>query len=173
MNNQKDQQMKQAVYFIDDEPTDMRSTEVSSNSMQTVIPNSIPRTTVQKQSDSQHSNCTTTVPANKYVRKSALSNQRQQPVAPPYNQPVQPTNVYQQPAVSAPFNTQHPISQDNPIETTIQKLQAKWVSDSQKAYREKQFKFDNSTLAPDSQGCLTVFDKGIIINHNKNRANLH
>ena len=67
MNNQKDQQMKQAVYFIDDEPTDMRSTEVSSNSMQTVIPNSIPRTTVQKQSDSQHSNCTTTVPANKYV----------------------------------------------------------------------------------------------------------
>ena len=156
MNNQKDQQMKQAVYFIDDEPTDMRSTEVSSNSMQTVIPNSIPRTTVQKQSDSQHSNCTTTVPANKYVRKSALSNQRQQPVAPPYNQPVQPTNVYQQPAVSAPFNTQHPISQDNPIETTIQKLQAKWVSDSQKAYREKQFKFDNSTLAPDSQGCLLI-----------------
>ena len=134
----------------------MRSTEVSSNSMQTVIPNSIPRTTVQKQSDSQHSNCTTTVPANKYVRKSALSNQRQQPVAPPYNQPVQPTNVYQQPAVSAPFNTQHPISQDNPIETTIQKLQAKWVSDSQKAYREKQFKFDNSTLAPDSQGCLLI-----------------
>ena len=156
MNNQKDQQMKQAVYFIDDEPTDMRSTEVSSNSMQTVIPNSIPRTTVQKQSDSQQSNCTTTVPANKYVRKSALSNQRQQPVAPPYNQPVQPTNVYQQPAVSAPFNTQHPISQDNPIETTIQKLQAKWVSDSQKAYREKQFKFDNSTLAPDSQGCLLI-----------------
>ena len=156
MNNQKDQQMKQAVYFIDDEPTDMRSTEVSSNSMQTVIPNSIPRTTVQKQSDSQHSNCTTTVPANKYVRKSALLNQRQQPVAPPYNQPVQPTNVYQQPAVSAPFNTQHPISQDNPIETTIQKLQAKWVSDSQKAYREKQFKFDNSTLAPDSQGCLLI-----------------
>lgn len=156
MNNQKDQQMKQAVYFIDDEPTDMRSTEVSSNSMQTVIPNSIPRTTVQKQSDSQHSNCTTTVPANKYVRKSALSNQRQQPVAPPYNQPVQPTNVYQQPAVSAPFNTQHPISQDNPIETTIQKLQAKWVSDSQKAYIEKQFKFDNSTLAPDSQGCLLI-----------------
>lgn len=156
MNNQKDQQMKQAVYFIDDEPTDMRSTEVSSNSMQTVIPNSIPRTTVQKQSDSQHSNCTTTVPANKYVRKSALSNQRQQPVAPSYNQPVQPTNVYQQPAVSAPFNTQHPISQDNPIETTIQKLQAKWVSDSQKAYREKQFKFDNSTLAPDSQGCLLI-----------------
>jgi len=156
MNNQKDQQMKQAVYFIDDEPTDMRSTEVSSNSMQTVIPNSIPRTTVQKQSDSQHSNCTTTVPANKYVRKSALSYQRQQPVAPPYNQPVQPTNVYQQPAVSAPFNTQHPISQDNPIETTIQKLQAKWVSDSQKAYREKQFKFDNSTLAPDSQGCLLI-----------------
>ena len=156
MNNQKDQQMKQAVYFIDDEPTEMRSTEVSSNSMQTVIPNSIPRTTVQKQSDSQHSNCTTTVPANKYVRKSALSNQRQQPVAPPYNQPVQPTNVYQQPAVSAPFNTQHPISQDNPIETTIQKLQAKWVSDSQKAYREKQFKFDNSTLAPDSQGCLLI-----------------
>lgn len=156
MNNQKDQQMKQAVYFIDDEPTDMRSTEVSSNSMQTVIPNSIPRTTVQKQSDSQHSNCTTTVPANKYVRKSALSNQRQQPVAPPYNQPVQLTNVYQQPAVSAPFNTQHPISQDNPIETTIQKLQAKWVSDSQKAYREKQFKFDNSTLAPDSQGCLLI-----------------
>ena len=156
MNNQKDQQMKQAVYFIDDEPTDMRSTEVSSNSMQTVIPNSIPRTTVQKQSDSQHSNCTTTVPANKYVRKSALSNQRQQPVAPPYNQPVQPTNVYQQPAVSAPFNTQHPISQDNPIETTIQMLQAKWVSDSQKAYREKQFKFDNSTLAPDSQGCLLI-----------------
>lgn len=156
MNNQKDQQMKQAVYFIDDEPTDMRSTEVSSNSMQTVIPNSIPRTTVQKQSDSQHSNCATTVPANKYVRKSALSNQRQQPVAPPYNQPVQPTNVYQQPAVSAPFNTQHPISQDNPIETTIQKLQAKWVSDSQKAYREKQFKFDNSTLAPDSQGCLLI-----------------
>lgn len=156
MNNQKDQQMKQAVYFIDDEPTDMRSTEVSSNSMQTVIPNSIPRTTVQKQSDSQHSNCTTTVPANKYVRKSALSNQRQQPVAPPYNQPVQPTNVYQQPAVSAPFNTQHPISQDNPIETTIQKLQAKWVSDSQKAYREKQFKFDNSTLAPNSQGCLLI-----------------
>ena len=156
MNNQKDQQMKQAVYFIDDEPTDMRSTEVSSNSMQTVIPNSIPRTTVQKQSDSQHSNCTTTVPANKYVRKSALSNQRQQPVAPPYNQPVQPTNIYQQPAVSAPFNTQHPISQDNPIETTIQKLQAKWVSDSQKAYREKQFKFDNSTLAPDSQGCLLI-----------------
>ena len=156
MNNQKDQQMKQAVYFIDDEPTDMRSTEVSSNSMQTVIPNSIPRTTVQKQSDSQHSNCTATVPANKYVRKSALSNQRQQPVAPPYNQPVQPTNVYQQPAVSAPFNTQHPISQDNPIETTIQKLQAKWVSDSQKAYREKQFKFDNSTLAPDSQGCLLI-----------------
>lgn len=156
MNNQKDQQMKQAVYFIDDEPTDMRSTEVSSNSMQTVIPNSIPRTTVQKQSDSQHSNCTTTVPANKYVRKSALSNQRQQPVAPPYNQPVQPTNVYQQPAVSAPFNTQHPISQDNPIETTIQKLQAKWVSDSQKAYREKQFKFDNSTLALDSQGCLLI-----------------
>lgn len=156
MNNQKDQQMKQAVYFIDDEPTDMRSTEVSSNSMQTVIPNSIPRTTVQKQSDSQHSNCTTTVPANKYVRKSALSNQRQQPVAPPYNQPVQPTSVYQQPAVSAPFNTQHPISQDNPIETTIQKLQAKWVSDSQKAYREKQFKFDNSTLAPDSQGCLLI-----------------
>lgn len=156
MNNQKDQQMKQAVYFIDDEPTDMRSTEVSSNSMQTVIPNSIPQTTVQKQSDSQHSNCTTTVPANKYVRKSALSNQRQQPVAPPYNQPVQPTNVYQQPAVSAPFNTQHPISQDNPIETTIQKLQAKWVSDSQKAYREKQFKFDNSTLAPDSQGCLLI-----------------
>ena len=156
MNNQKDQQMKQAVYFIDDEPTDMRSTEVSSNSMQTVISNSIPRTTVQKQSDSQHSNCTTTVPANKYVRKSALSNQRQQPVAPPYNQPVQPTNVYQQPAVSAPFNTQHPISQDNPIETTIQKLQAKWVSDSQKAYREKQFKFDNSTLAPDSQGCLLI-----------------
>ena len=156
MNNQKDQQMKQAVYFIDDEPTDMRSTEVSSNSMQTVIPNSIPRTTVQKQSDSQHSNCTTTVPANKYVRKSALSNQRQQPVAPPYNQPVQPTNVYQQPAVSAPFNTQHPISQNNPIETTIQKLQAKWVSDSQKAYREKQFKFDNSTLAPDSQGCLLI-----------------
>lgn len=156
MNNQKDQQMKQAVYFIDDEPTDMRSTEVSSNSMQTVIPNSIPRTTVQKQSDSQHSNCTTTVPANKYVRKSALSNQRQQPVAPPYNQPVQPANVYQQPAVSAPFNTQHPISQDNPIETTIQKLQAKWVSDSQKAYREKQFKFDNSTLAPDSQGCLLI-----------------
>ena len=156
MNNQKDQQMKQAVYFIDDEPTDMRSTEVSSNSMQTVIPNSIPRTTVQKQSDSQHSNCTTTVPANKYVRKSALSNQRQQPVAPPYNQPVQPTNVYQQPAVSAPFNTQHPISRDNPIETTIQKLQAKWVSDSQKAYREKQFKFDNSTLAPDSQGCLLI-----------------
>lgn len=156
MNNQKDQQMKQAVYFIDDEPTDMRSTEVSSNSMQTVIPNSIPRTTVQKQSDSQHSNCTTTVPANKYVRKSAFSNQRQQPVAPPYNQPVQPTNVYQQPAVSAPFNTQHPISQDNPIETTIQKLQAKWVSDSQKAYREKQFKFDNSTLAPDSQGCLLI-----------------
>lgn len=156
MNNQKDQQMKQAVYFIDDEPTDMRSTEVSSNSMQTVIPNSIPRTTVQKQSDSQHSNCTTTVPANKYVRKSALSNQRQQPVAPPYNQPVQPTNVYQQPAVSAPFNTQHPISQDNPIETTIQKLQAKWASDSQKAYREKQFKFDNSTLAPDSQGCLLI-----------------
>lgn len=156
MNNQKDQQMKQAVYFIDDEPTDMRSTEVSSNSMQTVIPNSIPRTTVQKQSDSQHSNCTTTVPANKYVRKSALSNQRQQPVAPPYNQPVQPTNVYQQPAVSAPFNTQHPISQDNPIETTIQKLQAKWVSDSQKAYKEKQFKFDNSTLAPDSQGCLLI-----------------
>ena len=156
MNNQKDQQMKQAVYFIDDEPTDMRSTEVSSNSMQTVIPNSIPRTTVQKQSDSQHSNCTTTVPANKYVRKSALSNQRQQPVAPPYNQPVQPTNVYQQPAVSAPFNTQHPISQDNPIETTIQKLQAKWVSDFQKAYREKQFKFDNSTLAPDSQGCLLI-----------------
>ena len=156
MNNQKDQQMKQAVYFIDDEPTDMRSTDVSSNSMQTVIPNSIPRTTVQKQSDSQHSNCTTTVPANKYVRKSALSNQRQQPVAPPYNQPVQPTNVYQQPAVSAPFNTQHPISQDNPIETTIQKLQAKWVSDSQKAYREKQFKFDNSTLAPDSQGCLLI-----------------
>lgn len=156
MNNQKDQQMKQAVYFIDDEPTDMRSTEVSSNSMQTVIPNSIPRTTVQKQFDSQHSNCTTTVPANKYVRKSALSNQRQQPVAPPYNQPVQPTNVYQQPAVSAPFNTQHPISQDNPIETTIQKLQAKWVSDSQKAYREKQFKFDNSTLAPDSQGCLLI-----------------
>lgn len=156
MNNQKDQQMKQAVYFIDDEPTDMCSTEVSSNSMQTVIPNSIPRTTVQKQSDSQHSNCTTTVPANKYVRKSALSNQRQQPVAPPYNQPVQPTNVYQQPAVSAPFNTQHPISQDNPIETTIQKLQAKWVSDSQKAYREKQFKFDNSTLAPDSQGCLLI-----------------
>lgn len=156
MNNQKDQQMKQAVYFIDDEPTDMRSTEVSSNSMQTVIPNSIPRTTVQKQSDSQHSNCTTTVPANKYVRKSALSNQRQQPVTPPYNQPVQPTNVYQQPAVSAPFNTQHPISQDNPIETTIQKLQAKWVSDSQKAYREKQFKFDNSTLAPDSQGCLLI-----------------
>ena len=156
MNNQKDQQMKQAVYFIDDEPTDVRSTEVSSNSMQTVIPNSIPRTTVQKQSDSQHSNCTTTVPANKYVRKSALSNQRQQPVAPPYNQPVQPTNVYQQPAVSAPFNTQHPISQDNPIETTIQKLQAKWVSDSQKAYREKQFKFDNSTLAPDSQGCLLI-----------------
>ncbi|RAW66528.1 hypothetical protein C4N21_04285 [Faecalibacterium prausnitzii] len=156
MNNQKDQQMKQAVYFIDDEPTDMRSTEVSSNSMQTVIPNSIPRTTVQKQSDSQHSNCTTTVPANKYVRKSALSNQRQQPVAPPYNQPVQPTNVYQQPVVSAPFNTQHPISQDNPIETTIQKLQAKWVSDSQKAYREKQFKFDNSALAPDSQGCLLI-----------------
>lgn len=156
MNNQKDQQMKQAVYFIDDEPTDMRSTEVSSNPMQTVIPNSIPQTTVQKQSDSQHSNCTTTVPANKYVRKSALSNQRQQPVAPPYNQPVQPTNVYQQPAVSAPFNTQHPISQDNPIETTIQKLQAKWVSDSQKAYREKQFKFDNSTLAPDSQGCLLI-----------------
>ena len=156
MNNQKDQQMKQAVYFIDDEPTDMRSTEVSSNSMQTVIPNSIPQTTVQKQSDSQHSNCTTTVPANKYVRKSALSNQRQQPVAPPYNQPVQPTNVYQQPAVSAPFNTQHPISQDNPIETTIQKLQAKWVSDSQKAYREKQFKFDNSTLALDSQGCLLI-----------------
>ncbi len=156
MNNQKDQQMKQAVYFIDDEPTDMRSTEVSSNSMQTVIPNFIPRTTVQKQFDSQHSNCTTTVPANKYVRKSALSNQRQQPVAPPYNQPVQPTNVYQQPAVSAPFNTQHPISQDNPIETTIQKLQAKWVSDSQKAYREKQFKFDNSTLAPDSQGCLLI-----------------
>ncbi len=156
MNNQKDQQMKQAVYFIDDEPTDMRSTEVSSNSMQTVIPNSIPRTTVQKQSDSQNSNCTTTVPANKYVRKSALSNQRQQPVAPPYNQPVQLTNVYQQPAVSAPFNTQHPISQDNPIETTIQKLQAKWVSDSQKAYREKQFKFDNSTLAPDSQGCLLI-----------------
>lgn len=156
MNNQKDQQMKQAVYFIDDEPTDMRSTEVSSNSMQTVIPNSIPRTTVQKQSDSLHSNCTTTVPANKYVRKSALSNQRQQPVAPPYNQPVQPTNVYQQPAVSAPFNTQHPISQDNPIETTIQKLQAKWVSDSQKAYREKQFKFDNSALAPDSQGCLLI-----------------
>lgn len=156
MNNQKDQQMKQAVYFIDDEPTDTRSTEVSSNSMQTVIPNSIPQTTVQKQSDSQHSNCTTTVPANKYVRKSALSNQRQQPVAPPYNQPVQPTNVYQQPAVSAPFNTQHPISQDNPIETTIQKLQAKWVSDSQKAYREKQFKFDNSTLAPDSQGCLLI-----------------
>lgn len=156
MNNQKDQQMKQAVYFIDDEPTDMRSTEVSSNSMQTVIPNSIPRTTVQKQSDSQHSNCTTTVPANKYVRKSALSNQRQQPVAPPYNQPVQPTNVYQQPAVSAPFNTQHPISQDNSIETTIQKLQAKWLSDSQKAYREKQFKFDNSTLAPDSQGCLLI-----------------
>lgn len=156
MNNQKDQQMKQAVYFIDDEPTDMRSTEVSSNSMQTVIPNSIPRTTVQKQSDSQHSNCTTTVPANKYVRKSALSNQRQQPVAPPYNQPVQLTNVYQQPAVSAPFNTQHPISQDNPIETTIQKLQAKWVSDFQKAYREKQFKFDNSTLAPDSQGCLLI-----------------
>lgn len=156
MNNQKDQQMKQAVYFIDDEPTDMRSTEVSSNSMQTVIPNSIPRTTVQKQSDSQHSNCTTTVPANKYVRKSALSNQRQQPVAPPYNQPVQLTNVYQQPVVSAPFNTQHPISQDNPIETTIQKLQAKWVSDSQKAYREKQFKFDNSTLAPDSQGCLLI-----------------
>lgn len=156
MNNQKDQQMKQAVYFIDDEPTDMRSTEVSSNSMQTVIPNSIPRTTVQKQSDSQHSNCTTTVPANKYVRKSALSNQRQQPVAPPYNQPVQPTNVYQQPAVSVPFNTQHPISQDNPIETTIQKLQAKWVSDSQKAYREKQFKFDNSALAPDSQGCLLI-----------------
>lgn len=156
MNNQKDQQMKQAVYFIDDEPTDMRSTEVSSNSMQTVIPNSIPRTTVQKQSDSQHSNCTTTVPANKYVRKSALSNQRQQPVAPPYNQPVQLTNVYQQPAVSAPFNTQHPISQNNPIETTIQKLQAKWVSDSQKAYREKQFKFDNSTLAPDSQGCLLI-----------------
>lgn len=156
MNNQKDQQMKQAVYFIDDEPTDMRSIEVSSNSMQTVIPNSIPRTTVQKQSDSQHSNCTTTVPANKYVRKSALSNQRQQPVAPPYNQPVQLTNVYQQPAVSAPFNTQHPISQDNPIETTIQKLQAKWVSDSQKAYREKQFKFDNSTLAPDSQGCLLI-----------------
>ena len=156
MNNQKDQQMKQAVYFIDDEPTDMRSTEVSSNSMQTVIPNSIPRTTVQKQSDSQHSNCTTTVPANKYVRKSALSNQRQQPVAPPYNQPVQPTNVYQQPAVSAAFNTQHPISQDNPIETTIQKLQAKWVSDSQKAYREKQFKFDNSALAPDSQGCLLI-----------------
>lgn len=156
MNNQKDQQTKQAVYFIDDEPTDMRSTEVSSNSMQTVIPNSIPRTTVQKQSDSQHSNCTTTVPANKYVRKSAFSNQRQQSVAPPYNQPVQPTNVYQQPAVSAPFNTQHPISQDNPIETTIQKLQAKWVSDSQKAYREKQFKFDNSTLAPDSQGCLLI-----------------
>lgn len=156
MNNQKDQQMKQAVYFIDDEPTDTRSTEVSSNSMQTVIPNSIPRTTVQKQSDSQHSNCTTTVPANKYVRKSALSNQRQQPVAPPYNQPFQPTNVYQQPAVSAPFNTQHPISPDNPIETTIQKLQAKWVSDSQKAYREKQFKFDNSTLAPDSQGCLLI-----------------
>lgn len=91
-----------------------------------------------------------------HVRKSALSNQRQQPVAPPYNQPVQPTNVYQQPAVSAPFNTQHPISQDNPIETTIQKLQAKWVSDSQKAYREKQFKFDNSTLAPDSQGCLLI-----------------
>lgn len=156
MNNQKDQQMKQAVYFIDDEPTDTRSTEVSSNSMQTVIPNSIPRTTVQKQSDSQHSNCTTTVPANKYVRKSALLNQRQQPVAPPYNQPFQPTNVYQQPAVSAPFNTQHPISPDNPIETTIQKLQAKWVSDSQKAYREKQFKFDNSTLAPDSQGCLLI-----------------
>ena len=156
MNNQKDQQMKQAVYFINDEPTDTRSTEVSSNSMQTVIPNSIPRTTVQKQSDSQHSNCTTTVPANKYVRKSALSNQRQQPVAPPYNQPVQPTNIYQQPAVSAPFNTQHPISQDNPIETTIQKLQAKWVSDSQKAYREKQFKFDNSTLALDSQGCLLI-----------------
>ena len=156
MNNQKDQQMKQAVYFIDDEPTDTRSTEVSSNSMQTVIPNSIPRTTVQKQSDSQHSNCTTTVPANKYVRKSALLNQRQQPVSPPYNQPFQPTNVYQQPAVSAPFNTQHPISPDNPIETTIQKLQAKWVSDSQKAYREKQFKFDNSTLAPDSQGCLLI-----------------
>ena len=156
MNNQKDQQMKQAVYFIDDEPTDTRSTEVSSNSMQTVIPNSIPQTTVQKQSDSQHSNCTTTVPANKYVRKSALLNQRQQPVAPPYNQPFQPTNVYQQPAVSAPFNTQHPISPDNPIETTIQKLQAKWVSDSQKAYREKQFKFDNSTLAPDSQGCLLI-----------------
>ena len=124
--------------------------------MQTVIPNSIPRTTVQKQSDSQHSNCTTTVPANKYVRKSALLNQRQQPVAPPYNQPFQPTNVYQQPAVSAPFNTQHPISPDNPIETTIQKLQAKWVSDSQKAYRKKQFKFDNSTLAPDSQGCLLI-----------------
>ena len=58
--------------------------------------------------------------------------------------------------MSAPFNTQHPISQDNPIETTIQKLQAKWVSDSQKAYREKQFKFDNSTLAPDSQGCLLI-----------------
>ena len=73
MNNQKDQQMKQAVYFIDDEPTDMRSTEVSSNSMQTVIPNSIPRTTVQKQSDSQHSNCTTTVPANKYLRNARFS----------------------------------------------------------------------------------------------------
>jgi len=156
MNNPKDQQMKQAVYFIDDEPADTRSTEVSSNSMQTVIPNSISRTTVQKQSDSPHSNCTTTVPANKYVRISALSNQRQQPVAPPYNQPVQPTNVYQQPTVSAPSNTQRPISQDNPIEITIQKLRAKWISDSQKAFREKQLKFDNSTLVPDSQGCLLI-----------------
>lgn len=155
MNNQKDQQMKQAVYFIDDEPTDMRSTEVSSNSMQTVIPNSIPRTTVQKQSDSQHSNCTTTVPANKYVRKSAFSNQRQQPVAPPYNQPVQPTNVYQQPAVSAPFNTQHPISQDNPVEAKIQKLQEEWESDVQKAFRKQRLRFDNCALVEDFQGCLT------------------
>ena len=155
MNNQKDQQMKQAVYFIDDEPTDMRSTEVSSNSMQTVIPNSIPRTTVQKQSDSQHSNCTTTVPANKYARKSAFSNQRQQPVAPPYNQPVQPTNVYQQPAVSAPFNTQHPISQDNPVEAKIQKLQEEWESDVQKAFRKQRLRFDNCALVEDFQGCLT------------------
>lgn len=148
MNHQEDQPMKQAIYFIGDEPADTLSTEVASNSTQTAIPNSIPRTTVQKQPDSQHSNCT---PANKYVRVSALSNQRQQPVAPPYNQPIQSINVYQQPAVSTQFNTQQPIPQDNPI---IQKLQEEWASDVQKAYRKQRLRFDNCALVQDPYGYL-------------------
>ena len=37
----------------------------------------------------------------------------------------------------------------------------------------KIFNFLNSISEYTYSGCVTVFDKGIIINHNKNRANLH